>query len=72
MDKISSLVRNAMAAELLIVGYDHGMLRHLKEPISGTVQCKFEQGICQRTHMSPNLADCDKGVLLRLIPKELG
>ena len=47
MDKISSLVRNAMAAELLIVGYDHGMLRHLKEPISGTVQCKFEQGICE-------------------------
>ena len=44
MDKISSLVRNAMAAELLIVGYDHGMFRHLNEPISGTVQCKFEQG----------------------------
>ena len=65
MDKISSLVRNAMAAELLIVGYDHGMFRHLKEPISGTVHCKFEQGIFESSHLSPNLADSDKGVLLR-------
>ena len=42
MDKVSSLVRNAMAAELLIVGYDHGIFRHLKEPISGTVQSELE------------------------------
>ena len=47
-----------MAAELLIVGYDHGMFRHLKEPISGTVQCKCEQGICETQIGSPD-GKCD-------------
>ena len=42
MDKVSSLVKNAMAAELLIVGYDHGIFRHLKEPISGMIHFKFK------------------------------
>ena len=37
MEKLSSLVKNAMAAELLLVGYDHGVFRHLKEPISDKV-----------------------------------
>ena len=36
MEKVSSLIRNALAAEMIIIGYDHDIFRHMKRPITGT------------------------------------